>query len=168
MKVAKFGGTSLADANQFKKVANIIKEDKRRKFIVVSAPGKRHSHDYKMTDLLIQLGEAYINQDKYKSYYITIMDRFYTIINQLHLPDSLLNEIEDKIKTVMENDLNKEDKINCFKAIGEDCSAKILNAYLNTLGLESEYINPKEAGIIIEKTPTGTQILPESFPLIHR
>src|SRR5690625_2071659 len=135
MKVAKFGGTSLADANQFKKVANIIKGDKKRKFIVVSAPGKRHSDDYKMTDLLIQLGEAYINEEKYKSYYITIIDRFSSIIRELNLDESILDDIETKIQTVMNNDLNKEDKINCFKAIGEDSSAKILSAYLNELGL---------------------------------
>src|SRR5690625_274646 len=106
MKVAKFGGTSLADANQFKKVANIIKVDEKRKFIVVSAPGKRHSQDFKMTDLLIQLGESYINKDKYKSYYITIMDRFTTIIDELSLPSTLLEEIESNINNVMNNELN--------------------------------------------------------------
>src|SRR5690625_5445906 len=82
MKVAKFGGSSLADADQFKKVGNIVKADTDRKFIVVSAPGKRHDLDYKMTDLLINLAEAYINNDKYKSYYITIMDRFTKIIDR--------------------------------------------------------------------------------------
>jgi len=169
MKVAKFGGTSLADANQFKKVANIIKEDEKRKFIVVSAPGKRHSHDFKMTDLLIQLGEAYINNDKYKSYYITILDRFTTIINELNLSISILKEIEENINLVMkQDDLNAEDKINRFKAIGEDSSAKILNAYLNELGIDSQYISPKDAGIIVEKTPTGTQVLSESYSLINK
>lgn len=168
MKVAKFGGTSLADANQFKKVAKIIREDKKRRFVVVSAPGKRHSHDFKMTDLLIQLGEAYISKDKYKSYYITIMDRFSTIIDELSLSPTLLEEIEANISTVMNIDINKDDKINCFKAIGEDSSAKILNAYLNNLGLESQYVNPKDAGIIVEKTPTGTQILEESFSKIKQ
>ena len=65
MKVAKFGGSSLADANQFEKVGNIIKEDLNRKFIIVSAPGKRHEHDFKITDLLIQLGHAYFKNEKY-------------------------------------------------------------------------------------------------------
>ncbi|MCI6559818.1 MAG: aspartate kinase, partial [Ruminococcus sp.] len=44
-KVVKFGGSSLADANQFKKVAAIIKSDDKRKFVVPSAPGKRFSED---------------------------------------------------------------------------------------------------------------------------
>ncbi|MBR3535436.1 MAG: aspartate kinase, partial [Oscillospiraceae bacterium] len=41
VKVVKFGGSSLADANQFRKVADIIKSDEKRKFVVPSAPGKR-------------------------------------------------------------------------------------------------------------------------------
>src|SRR5690625_4120983 len=116
MKVAKFGGSSLADANQFKKVAHIIKHDPNRKFIVVSAPGKRYDNDFKFTDLLIQLSEAYMNNEKYKSYLITILDRFSKIIVNLNLHDDLLSEIENKINDVMKAKLNDEDKINSFKA----------------------------------------------------
>ena len=50
--VTKFGGSSLSDANQFKKVKNIFFADEARKFIVPSAPGKRHSKDFKITDVL--------------------------------------------------------------------------------------------------------------------
>lgn len=50
--VAKFGGSSLASARQFRKVAAIIRQDPRRKWIVVSAPGKRFADDAKVTDLL--------------------------------------------------------------------------------------------------------------------
>ena len=57
LKVVKFGGSSLADANQFKKVANIIKSDDRRKFVVPSAPGKRFSDDIKITDMLYKCCE---------------------------------------------------------------------------------------------------------------
>ena len=51
--VAKFGGSSLADAKQFEKVADNVHSDKRRRILVVSAPGKRHEEDQKITDLLI-------------------------------------------------------------------------------------------------------------------
>lgn len=57
-KVAKFGGTSLADAEHFKKCAQIIKEEPERKYIVVSAPGKRSAADEKVTDLLISCAGA--------------------------------------------------------------------------------------------------------------
>ncbi|MBR0356440.1 MAG: aspartate kinase, partial [Clostridia bacterium] len=52
IKTAKFGGSSLSDADQFKKVAAIVRSDADRRFIVVSAPGKRFSGDEKITDLL--------------------------------------------------------------------------------------------------------------------
>lgn len=67
MKVAKFGGSSLADANQIKKVCKIITSDPERKIIVVSAPGKRFKTDIKVTDMLIQCAEAMLttgNADK--------------------------------------------------------------------------------------------------------
>ena len=51
-KVVKFGGSSLASAEQFKKVGSIIHADEERKFVVPSAPGKRHSKDTKVTDML--------------------------------------------------------------------------------------------------------------------
>ena len=53
MKVVKFGGSSLASASQLEKVLNIVKSDPERRFVVVSAPGKRDSEDTKVTDALI-------------------------------------------------------------------------------------------------------------------
>ena len=52
VKIVKFGGSSLADAHQFKKVGDIIKSDPDRRFVVPSAPGKRFKDDIKVTDLL--------------------------------------------------------------------------------------------------------------------
>ena len=53
MKVIKFGGSSLASATQLEKVLNIVKSDPERRFVVVSAPGKRNDEDTKVTDALI-------------------------------------------------------------------------------------------------------------------
>lgn len=168
MKVAKFGGSSLADANQFKKVANIIKQDEKRKFIVVSAPGKRHDHDFKITDLLIQLGQAFMKEEKYKSYYITIMDRFSKIINDLELPASLLDEIENRLQSIMKLDADFDEKLDHFKSLGEDSSAKILANYLTKLGLQATYVNPKDAGIILEENRTGAQLSEKSYDYIYQ
>ena len=54
MKVIKFGGSSLASATQLEKVLNIVKSDPERRFVVVSAPGKRNDEDTKVTDALIK------------------------------------------------------------------------------------------------------------------
>lgn len=168
MKVAKFGGSSVSDASQFKKVAEIIKDDPSRKFIVVSAPGKRHEHDYKMTDLLIELGNAFINKEKYKSYFITIMDRFTKIISELDLDESLTKQIETNIINTMKSDLEYDDLLNSFKAIGENSSALILSTYLQSIGLEASYVNPKDAGMILTNSPSGAQLDPKSYDLIYK
>ena len=52
VKVVKFGGSSLASAEQFAKVGDIIRADESRKYVVPSAPGKRNSRDTKVTDML--------------------------------------------------------------------------------------------------------------------
>ena len=168
MKVSKFGGSSLADASQFKKVGNIIKEDKKRKFIVVSAPGKRHDLDYKITDLLIDLAEAYIRKDKYKSYYITIIDRFTRIVNELQLDETIVTDIEHHIQSIMQEDLSDENVINSFKSVGENSSAKILSAYLQSLGIKATYMNPKDAGIILKNDPQGAQLVEDSYDKIYK
>ena len=67
MKVAKFGGSSLADAGQITKVVNIVKSDPTRRIVVVSAPGKRFSGDIKVTDLLIALAKAVLAGKVYET-----------------------------------------------------------------------------------------------------
>ena len=63
----KFGGSSLADAAQFRKVADIVKADPRRRFVVASAPGKRESGDTKVTDLLYRCYDAAVAGGNWKS-----------------------------------------------------------------------------------------------------
>ena len=98
-KVVKFGGSSLADANQFRKVAAIIKADKERCYVVPSAPGKRYSDDIKVTDMLYkcydEVGEG---KDAYVSF-SPIAERFNGIISDLGLAMSLDTEYE----TIMDN-----------------------------------------------------------------
>ncbi|HCD2510939.1 TPA: aspartate kinase, partial [Staphylococcus aureus] len=65
MKVSKFGGSSVSNATQIKKVLNIVNSDPERKIVIVSAPGKRHDNDVKTTDLLIRLYEKVINHLDY-------------------------------------------------------------------------------------------------------
>ncbi len=167
MKVAKFGGSSVANAEQLIKVGNIIKSDPKRKFIVVSAPGKRFAGDAKMTDMLIQLGEAFHNEDDYELYLSAVMARFSEIIEGLRVNDDIYAEIETGIKTALAAKGSMESKMDAIKATGEDSSAKILSAYLNSVGLSAYYINPQEAGIIVSDEPGNARILPESFDKIY-
>ncbi|RDW21974.1 aspartate kinase [Oceanobacillus chungangensis] len=167
MKVAKFGGSSLANATQIKKVGEIIKSDPERKFIVVSAPGKRDKTDTKMTDLLIQLGNSYLNGLQYETDLDLIISRFAEITEELNLSIEILNEIELSIRNVLTADQLNTEKLDAIKAIGEDSSAKIMSAYLQSLNLDAHYINPKDAGIIVSDEPGNAQILPGSFAKIY-
>lgn len=167
MKVAKFGGSSVASATQIKKVGSIIQSDPERKIIVVSAPGKRNDADYKVTDLLLNLGHAYVNDDLYDDAYNKIMSRFEDIIHNLNISDAILNDIKQSIDSILTNDMSDDMKLEVIKSIGEDSSAKILSAYLNTIDIKAQYVNPEDAGIIVSNEPGNAQILPESFPKLY-
>lgn len=94
VKVVKFGGSSLASADQFKKVGGIIRADKSRKYVVPSAPGKRFADDIKVTDLLYKCyaeAEAGKNFDKLLK---AIKERYNEIIRGLGLKLSLEEQFE--------------------------------------------------------------------------
>lgn len=85
IKVAKFGGSSVADASQFKKVADIVRADPERRFVVVSAAGKRFSGDNKITDLLLLVNAHVQYGVDCSSLLATIEQRFVDIARELGL-----------------------------------------------------------------------------------
>lgn len=167
MKVAKFGGSSVASATQLRKVANVISLDSERKFIVVSAPGKRNSEDTKVTDLLIALGHAYQKRQNITPFLNRIMERFASITEELHLSNTVLKVIEDTIQAILFSEISMENKLDALKATGEDSLAKILSEYLMELGYEAAYVNPREAGIIVSDEPGSAQVLDESYERLY-
>lgn len=92
VKVVKFGGSSLASSQQFKKVGEIIHAEESRKYIVPSAPGKRFSDDIKVTDMLYECYTAAVKGKDYKPLLENIKKRYYEIINELGLDLSLEKE----------------------------------------------------------------------------
>lgn len=93
-KVVKFGGSSLASARQFKKVGDIIRSDKTRRYVIPSAPGKRNSKDEKVTDMLYACYEAASTGASYKKILGKIKDRYKEIIDGLDLNLNLDHEFE--------------------------------------------------------------------------
>ena len=79
-KVVKFGGSSLADAKQFKKVADIILADPTRRFVVASAPGKRYLEDIKVTDMLYRCYELASEGEEFDEEFEAIKTRYNDII----------------------------------------------------------------------------------------
>lgn len=94
VKVVKFGGSSLASAEQFKKVSSIIKADSSRRFVVPSAPGKRSADDTKVTDMLYECYTASSKGKDYKPILQKIKDRYNEIIDTLGLTISLDKEFD--------------------------------------------------------------------------
>lgn len=94
VKVVKFGGSSLASAEQFAKVGQIIRSDKERKFVVPSAPGKRNAKDTKVTDMLYACYELAENEQDFRIQMMKIKERYDSIINGLQLKLSLEEEFK--------------------------------------------------------------------------
>ncbi len=96
IKVVKFGGSSLADAEHFRQVAAIVKADPTRRFVVPSAPGKRDKNDTKVTDLLYEcysLIKARESREVIDAAYDRICDRYNSIITELGLDFDLSGEL---------------------------------------------------------------------------
>lgn len=96
-KVVKFGGSSLASAEQFKKVGSIIRKEEARRYVVPSAPGKRFSADTKVTDLLYKCYDLAEADEDFEAVLTEIRARYDDIINGLEL-DLSLDEEFDKIR----------------------------------------------------------------------
>lgn len=126
VKVVKFGGSSLASAEQFAKVGDIIRADKSRRFVVPSAPGKRNAKDTKVTDMLYACyGLAEADED-FRIPLMKIKDRYDSIINGLNLRLSL----EEEFKKITEQFKAKAGK-EYAASRGEYLNGIIMAKYLN-------------------------------------
>lgn len=107
LTVAKFGGSSLADVGQFRKVKDIILSDPARRYVVPSAPGKRFSDDIKITDMLYHAYDLAAEGEDFSQVFDTIIKRYNDIISELGLSLNLTDEY-DKIKTALMNDAGSD------------------------------------------------------------
>lgn len=124
-KVVKFGGTSLADAAQFAKVVDIIRADEARAYVVPSAPGKRHAHDMKVTDLLYECyGLASRGQNFYEPFQ-AVKDRYAEIVQGLELDLSLADDFK-----AIEEALSSRPERDWTASRGEWLSGRVLSACL--------------------------------------
>ncbi|WP_134685095.1 aspartate kinase [Brevibacillus migulae] len=165
MKVAKFGGTSLASAEQIKKVCAIIQADESRRVIVVSAPGKRFKDDTKVTDLLIayaQLVLAGKDADEAKQ---RVVQRFTDIAEGLSLDQAIAGHITAELIVMLDRKHIKDPArfLDQVKAAGEDTCAKLVAHYLRSLGVKASYVNPFEAGLLVSDEAGNAQVLPEAY-----
>ena len=152
IKVAKFGGSSCASAEQFRKVKDIVLSDKSRHYIVVSAPGKRASGDTKVTDLLYRLQDAVADEKKFQETLQTIKDRYQEIIDGLGLDFSLAADF-DRI----EQDLKAGADRDYAASRGEFLNAKLMAAYLGFSFIDSAscFVFKEDRSCNYQKTEEG-------------
>lgn len=160
-KVVKFGGSSLADAKQFKKVADIIRADEARCYVVPSAPGKRFKDDTKVTDLLYKCYDSVSEGADFAKAFAPVRERFDGIISDLGLKMSLEDEYV-KIGADFRDGANRD----YAASRGEYLNGRILAEYLGftfvdaARGIFFDHKGNFDAGItnaclgaILEKTP---------------
>jgi aspartate kinase len=126
IKVAKFGGTSVADAKQFMKVKAIVQSDEQRCYVVPSAPGRRFSGDEKVTDMLYLCHQQVQNSIPFEQTFDAISERYREIVRELGLTlelESHLSEIRQRIAEGASADY--------VASRGEYLNGLILAEYLN-------------------------------------
>ncbi|GCF93356.1 aspartokinase [Enterococcus florum] len=169
MKVIKFGGSSVASAQQLKKVLAIVKDDPKRRFVVVSAPGKRHSEDKKVTDLLIAYYNAALANEETSELIQKIVERYGDIGKELGVDPSICAAFAEELKEVQTTlDKNSPYLLDRFLAMGENLNAQLIAAFFQQEGVSARYINPKELGIIVSDEPQNARILDESYDKIYQ
>ena len=139
--IAKFGGSSLATPNQFKKVKKIIEEDGNRRIIIVSALGKQKDEDVKLTDVLCKLSTSMYKTNHFEDLWENVKQRFLEIKNQLNLTLDLENEFDE-----IEQHFNHLTlSIEYVVSRGEYLTGKLMSEYIGY-----EFIDAKDVLIFKE------------------
>ena len=158
IKVCKFGGTSMADGNVILSASKIINADKERRYVVVSAPGKRFSGDIKVTDLLYQWSDAFEQKDEklFGETFEKISARFLNI--EREIGKSL--GVENALAQMKEEVLNGAGRDYCASR-GEFLAGKIMAEVLGVPFVDAtEFIRFNEEGVLSEETfELGAKVL---------
>lgn len=164
MKVVKFGGSSLANGDAFEQAIAIIKDDSTRQIVVTSAPGKRFENDIKVTDLLINYANAVINHADYSTIQNEIFSRYEEIGAHFGVQRDQLSVIHQIIVELPNGDYPDDDFLMAaFKAHGERLNARLMALVLQKLGINARFVDPKEAGLIVDGEPNNAIVDPQTY-----
>jgi len=150
LHVAKFGGTSLADAAQFRKVRAILDADPRRRIVVVSAPGKRDAHDQKITDLLLLCHDLVDKDLDMEPVFSKVRERLCAIARDLDAPCDCDALLEDTRKRIVKNPSR-----DFTASRGEYLCAKLMAAWLG-----ATFVEPADAIFLHD----DLRVMPATYP----
>lgn len=166
MKVCKFGGSSVATADQVSRVCDIVLNDPERRIVVVSAPGKREPGDKeeKITDQLIGCAQQHLAGQDARPGLQRVVARYHEIGTRLGVDPAVLDTIHHDFEALLDmGDLSRERFLDRMKAAGEDNSAKLVAGALRARGAEAHYVNPKQAGMVLSDEAGNARVLEESY-----
>ena len=164
MRVVKFGGSSVANAKQISKIVDIVTADSERRIVVVSAPGKRHGDDTKVTDLLISLANTVIADADHEAALHEVVGRYAEIQQELELPEEVIVAIEQDLRGRIAGRGESELQfMDAMKASGEDNNAKVIAEAFKKKGHASRYVNPGDAGMLLSDEFGNAEVLPDTY-----
>lgn len=164
MKTVKFGGSSLASAEQVRKVCEIVNADPARRLVVVSAPGRRADDDTKVTDLLILAAEARLSHQPGTQELSRVIERFADLAAGLGLGQDIVESIRQDLQQRLAADHTDTGLFtDTMKAAGEANSARLVAEYLRDQGTEAHCIDPAEAGMILSDEAGNARVLQQSY-----
>lgn len=164
MKVVKFGGSSLANGEQFQKVINIICNDPTRKVIVTSAPGKRFKDDIKVTDLLIKYAHSTLKQTDCTEVIDQIWYRYQIIANYFQIFQDLLQPLYQELINLPNHSYKDPGfLLAAFKAHGEKINAQLLALILQQQQVPAQFLDPATAGLMVSDNANDARVLSETY-----
>jgi aspartate kinase len=170
-KVAKFGGSSLATADRIKHVCDVVLSDPARKYVVVSAPGKKEDKEHKVTDHLINIARSGSHIHAYTARHsLDFLNQRYNEIaegigiNPVFL-ERIMEDLESRRASKYDSPAAKEDAI---KAWGEDSNARIIAEHLKLRGVYATYVNPRVAGFAVEGNFGNASVSQSTYPNLEK
>ena len=161
MRVCKFGGSSLSDANGFRNAASVISSNPRRRAAVFSAPGIRGRGDEKVTDILLRIDENASNSRSFSRELNVLTDRFRGIESDLlgstAVSERMLDSIERRIgqSTAM------------LVSMGEEFSCTIMIAFMRKNGIDAGMFDP-DTSLPVRTNNGEVTVESSSYPRIRK
>ncbi len=169
LNVCKFGGTSLASADQIRRVCDILLADKSRRIVALSAPGKREKSDTKVTDLLIAVAEEYLKTGSAEKSSQKVIKRFSDIGRDLGLEGEAGNSVSDGLNSRLSAPTDDPERFtDGIKALGEEHCARLVARYLKSQGVEAHYIDPKDSGMVLSDEAGNARVLPIAYERLSK
>ncbi len=169
-RVSKFGGSSVANAAQIRKVCDIIARNDKRRVIVVSAPGRSQEGEEKVTDHLLNIatqGAHFLDQRKEISPEDSkqaVLSKFNSIAKELKVDAA---SILESLRTDLETDLEGDRRIAFLASRGERTNAQIIALYLNSIGMDAELQLPENIGLLVSNAYLDAKVVEPTYAKIN-